>query len=62
MWEKQYRDYPVDKPLIRKPIKSNDGLIGCEMHEPNGWNDISEEVFFKNLAKANRAKSQLPHV
>lgn len=37
MWPKSYRDYPVDKPLIKEPVEPGRGIIGCEMHELNGW-------------------------
>ena len=37
MWPKSYRDYKVDKPLKQKMIEPGKGIIGCEMHELNGW-------------------------
>lgn len=37
MWDREYRDYPRDKPLIKQPIQPNKGFAGCEMHEINGW-------------------------
>jgi len=37
MWLKFYRDYPVDTPLIKNRVQSGQGIIGCEMHELNGW-------------------------
>lgn len=37
MWQKEYRDYPPDKPLIKHPLIAGKGIIGCEMHELNGW-------------------------
>lgn len=37
MWPKYYRDYPPDKPLIKEQVQPGDGIIGCEMHEINGW-------------------------
>lgn len=37
MWFKQYRDYPIDQPLIKEPVEPSRGIIGCEMHELNGW-------------------------
>lgn len=37
MWPKAYRDYKVDKPLIKYQIEPSHGIIGCEMHEINGW-------------------------
>ena len=37
MWFKQYRDYKIDKPLIKEQVSPGHGIIGCEMHELNGW-------------------------
>ncbi len=39
MWPKKYKDYPPDKPLIHYPVEPGKGIIGCEMHEINGWGD-----------------------
>jgi len=37
MWPKKYKDYSVDQPLIKYPVETGKGIIGCEMHEINGW-------------------------
>ena len=37
MYLKEYEDYPVDKPLIKEQVEAGHGIIGCEMHEMNGW-------------------------
>lgn len=37
MWFKEYRDYPIDKPLIQEQVEPGRGIIGCEMHDLNGW-------------------------
>lgn len=37
MWTKSYRDYPEDQPLAKEQVRSSHGIIGCEMHEINGW-------------------------
>jgi hypothetical protein len=37
MWPKNYKDYPIDKPLIKYQVEPGKGIIGCEMHEINGW-------------------------
>jgi hypothetical protein len=37
MWPKFYRDYPPDSPLIKNRVQASHGIIGCEMHEINGW-------------------------
>ncbi|MEM1282711.1 MAG: hypothetical protein AAGG81_04075 [Chlamydiota bacterium] len=39
MWPKAYRNYPKDTPLIQKTVEPNDGIIGCEMHDSNGWGE-----------------------
>jgi hypothetical protein len=37
MWFKQYRDYPIDQPLIKEQVEPGKGIVGCEMHDLNGW-------------------------
>ncbi|MBA2369059.1 MAG: hypothetical protein H0V82_08570 [Candidatus Protochlamydia sp.] len=37
MWFKKYRDYKIDKPLIKEQVRPGNGIIGCEMHDLNGW-------------------------
>lgn len=37
MWPKAYRDYEKDRPLIKYQIEPSHGIIGCEMHDLNGW-------------------------
>lgn len=37
MWHKEYRDYPTDTPQIKLSVEPGKGIIGCEMHEINGW-------------------------
>jgi hypothetical protein len=37
MWDCDYRDYKRDKSLIKQQVESGKGLIGCEMHDINGW-------------------------
>jgi hypothetical protein len=37
MWPKSYKDYPMDGPLIKNQVEPGKGIIGCEMHEINGW-------------------------
>ena len=39
MWFKHYRDYKRDEPLIKEQVSPSKGIIGCEMHEINGWGD-----------------------
>jgi hypothetical protein len=37
MWTKAYKDYQRDKSLIQQQVSSGKGIIGCEMHDLNGW-------------------------
>ncbi len=37
MWFKEYNDYKTDKPLIKYQVEPGKGIIGCEMHDLNGW-------------------------
>ena len=37
MWPKNYKDKPPDTPLKKNRIESGKGIVGCEMHEINGW-------------------------
>ena len=37
MWPKSYKDYPKDKALKKERVEPGKGIIGCEMHEVNGW-------------------------
>lgn len=39
MWQKSYRDYKKDEPLVHERVESGRGIIGCEMHELNGWGE-----------------------
>jgi len=37
MWDKDYRDYKRDEPLVKQKVEPSKGIFGCEMHEINGW-------------------------
>lgn len=37
MWPKAYRDYKTDESLIKNQVEPGKGIIGCEMHDLNGW-------------------------
>ncbi|CCB85240.1 hypothetical protein [Parachlamydia acanthamoebae] len=37
MWAKEYRDYPPDTTLKKYRVEPSQGIVGCEMHEINGW-------------------------
>jgi hypothetical protein len=39
MWFKEFKDYPIDKPLKKETVTQGPGLIGCEMKELNGWGE-----------------------
>jgi hypothetical protein len=39
MWPKSYKDYKTDAPLIKLQVSPQKGIIGCEMHELNGWGE-----------------------
>ncbi|MEC7838871.1 MAG: hypothetical protein VX777_02390 [Chlamydiota bacterium] len=41
MWPKEYKDYPKDSPLKKERVSTGKGIIGCEMHEHNGWGETS---------------------
>jgi len=47
MWAKEYRDIPPDSPLIREPLEPGKGIIGCEMHEINGWGEAYHPPSYK---------------
>lgn len=37
MWWREYKDYPPDAPLKKETVEPGRGIVGCEMHENNGW-------------------------
>lgn len=37
MWWKEYKNTPPDTPLKKERIEPGKGIVGCEMHEINGW-------------------------
>lgn len=39
MWFREYRDYKIDDPLIKEKVSPSNGIIGCEMHDLNGWGE-----------------------
>lgn len=39
MWPKAYKDYPKDTPLIKDKVDPSNGIVGCEMHDSNGWGE-----------------------
>lgn len=68
MWFKEYRDYPIDTPLIKYKVEPGHGIVGCEMHEINGWGNTLQwqrmpkkrgliRTLFDNLFKKFTKKS-----
>jgi hypothetical protein len=39
MWPKNYKDYKEDAPLVQQKLEPGKGIVGCEMHDLNGWGD-----------------------
>lgn len=37
MWPKAYRDYKTDESLVKNQVQPGKGIVGCEMHDLNGW-------------------------
>lgn len=59
MWPKSYRDYPKDKPLIKNQVEPGKGIIGCEMHDLNGWGSSwhhTRKEFRKEKAEQEKLK------
>jgi hypothetical protein len=55
MWHKEYRDYETDQPLIKCQVYPEDGIIGCEMHDLNGWgNTIHKPLNLKTAVKDDK--------
>jgi len=50
MWYREYKDYPIDKALIREQVEPSRGIIGCEMHDINGWG----ETYHRPLKKKKK--------
>ena len=57
MWFKQYKDYPQEKPLIKEQVQSGKGIIGCEMHDLNGW---GTEYSFVKVEKRDESSKTTP--
>ena len=49
MWDYHYKKQPKDKTLNHKQVEPGKGVIGCEMHEINGWG----ESYHKDNAKTS---------
>lgn len=46
MWPKEYRDYKTDESLVKYQVQPSKGIIGCEMHDLNGWGNTLH-IFIK---------------
>jgi hypothetical protein len=61
VWFREFKDYPIDKPLKKETLQPNRGFAGCEMHELNGWGssyDLPKPVkkgFFQKLLEKIKA-------
>lgn len=56
MWPKAYRDYKVDSVQVKHQVEPGKGIIGCEMHDLNGWGETyhvyqRRKGFFSKLWK-----------
>lgn len=56
MWPKEYKDYPEDTTLVKEKVEPGKGIVGCEMHDLNGWGmtfhlapKVKEPGFFRTL-------------
>jgi hypothetical protein len=57
MWQKSYRDYKLDEPLVKSKVEPGRGIVGCEMHELNGWGEEWHVV--RKKTKKHRLLSRL---
>lgn len=39
MWRNTYKDYRLDEEWLKEKVEPGKGIVGCEMHELNGWGD-----------------------
>jgi hypothetical protein len=39
MWNNTYKDHEMDGPFTKERVASGRGIIGCEMHDLNGWGE-----------------------
>lgn len=39
MWKNTYKDYRPDEAWVKEKLEAGRGMVGCEMHETNGWGD-----------------------
>lgn len=57
MWPKIYRDYKEDDPHKKCPVEPGKGIVGCEMHDLNGWGStLHRPEVFVAAEKASSVK------
>jgi hypothetical protein len=39
MWKNTYKDYKPNEQWVQQTVEPGKGVIGCEMHELNGWGE-----------------------
>jgi len=39
MYRYRSREYPTDGPIVHNRVEPGDGIVGCEMHDRNGWGE-----------------------
>lgn len=44
MWRNTYKDYAPDDDWIQERVEPGRGIIGCEMHEINGWQEMQHKI------------------
>lgn len=37
MWDYKYEKRKRDRDLLKEKVEAGKGIVGCEMHEINGW-------------------------
>lgn len=47
MWHKEYRDYKTDQTMVKQQVEPGRGIVGCEMHEINGWGNTLQHSLKK---------------
>jgi hypothetical protein len=52
MWPKAYKDYKKDEPLKKMHVEPSKGIIGCEMHDLNGWGNTLHQQRPYDLPKS----------
>jgi len=55
MWPKNYKDYPAGSFLKQNQVQPLYGVVGCEMHEYNGWRGMGQR------SRAHEGSSEVPN-